>query len=178
MDDSAVVRRVYWQNRTNNGTKGETMRSTIFLVLLSSPLFCFSQTDSIFVEKTDGTVKGYPISLINKISFSGIAMNVHEQELIQTVLSSFSLYQNYPNPFNPSTTIQYVLAKGGEVEARIFDIQGRLVRTFPKSFQQVGIHSFMWDSHGDAGSGVASGTYFCQVMFNGSALIKKLVLIK
>jgi flagellar hook assembly protein FlgD len=68
--------------------------------------------------------------------------------------------------------------KAGDVEARIFDIQGRLIRSFSKSYQQTGTHSFVWDSRGNSGIVVASGTYFCQVLFNGTALVKKIVLIK
>ena len=156
------------------------MRVTIFLLLLSLSFssFCLAQTDSMFVEKMDGTIRGYPISLINQISFSGVPTDVKEQELMQSILSSFTLYQNYPNPFNPSTTIQYSVPKAGDVEARIFDIQGRLVRSFSKNYQQAGTHSVIWDSRSNSGTILASGTYFCQVLFNGSALIKKLVLIK
>jgi hypothetical protein len=154
------------------------MRSTIFLFLLSCSSFCLGQTDSMFVEKIDGTIRGYPISLINQITFSGIPTGVKEQELIQNVLSSFSLYQNYPNPFNPSTTIQYSVPRAGDVEARIFDIQGRLVRSLSNGYQQAGTHSLVWDSRGNSGTVVASGTYFCQVFFNGTALVKKLVLVK
>jgi hypothetical protein len=132
----------------------------------------------MFVEKMDGTIRGYPISSINQIYFSGITTSVKEQELMQNVLSSFTLYQNYPNPFNPSTTIQYSVPKAGDVEARIIDIQGRLVRSLSKSYQQAGIHSLVWDSRGNSGTILASGTYFCQVLFNGAALVKKLVLIK
>jgi len=132
----------------------------------------------MFVEKMDGTIRGYPISLISQITFSGTPTNVRDRELIQNVLRSFVLYQNYPNPFNPSTTIRYNVPKAGDVEARIYDIQGRLVRTLSKSYQQAGTYSLVWDSRGNAGSVVASGTYFCQVLFNGSALVKKLMLMK
>ena len=154
------------------------MRSTIFVFLLFCSSLCFAQTDSMFVEKIDGTIRGYPITLISQITFTGIPTGVQEQELMQNVLSSFALYQNYPNPFNPSTTIQYSVPKAGEVEARIFDIQGRLVRSLSKSHQQAGTHSFIWDSRSNSGNKVASGTYFCQVLFNGTAVVKKLVLIK
>ena len=154
------------------------MRYIISLLLLSCSSLCLAQTDSMFVEKMDGTIKGYPISLINQISFSGIPTSVKEQELVQNVLSSFALYQNYPNPFNPSTTIQYSVPKSGDVEARIFDIQGRLVRSLSKSYQQTGTHLFVWDSRSNSGNVVASGIYYCQVLFNGTALVKKLVLIK
>jgi hypothetical protein len=132
----------------------------------------------MFVEKMDGTNRGYPIAMINQITFSGVLTTVKDQKLVQNVLSSFVLYQNYPNPFNPSTTIQYSMPKAGNVEARIFDIQGRLVRSLSKSYQQAGIHSLVWDSRGNSGTVVASGVYFCQVLFNGSALVKKLLLIK
>jgi flagellar hook assembly protein FlgD len=132
----------------------------------------------MFVEKMDGSIRGYPISLISQITFLGVPTSVKDQELVQNVLSSFVLYQNYPNPFNPSTTIQYSVPKTGEVEANIFDIQGRLIRLLSKSYQQAGTHSLVWDSRSNAGNVVASGNYFCQVLFNGSALVKKLVLIK
>jgi len=132
----------------------------------------------MFVEMQNGSIRGYPISLINQITFSGIPTSVKEQELMQNVLSSFTLYQNYPNPFNPSTTIQYNVPKPGVVEINIFDIQGRLIRSMSKSFQQAGVHSIVWDSRTNSGGAVASGTYFCQVLFNGSSLVKKLLLLK
>jgi len=154
------------------------MRITIAIVLSVCSSFCLAQTDSMFVEKIDGTIIGYPIPLISQIRFSGTPTNVREQELVQDVLSSFAVYQNYPNPFNPSTTIRYSIPKAGEVEANIFDVQGRLVRSLFKSYQQAGAHSLIWDSRSQSTSIVSSGIYFCQVLFNGSALTKKLVLVK
>ena len=160
-------------------TKIDTIvRYTTFLFLLSCSSLCLAQTDSMIVEKMDGTIESYPIPSIAQISFFGIPMSVHAQELVQNTLSSFAFYQNYPNPFNPNTTIKYSLPKAGDVEAKIFNIQGRLVRTLSKAYQQAGIHSIMWDSRDNSGTSVASGMYFCQVHFNGSVLIKKLVLIK
>lgn len=155
------------------------MRIILVSLFLASSSICIAQeTDSMFVENMDGTTRGYSISLISQISFSGTTTDVREQKLLQNVLSSFALYQNYPNPFNPSTTIQYNVPKAGQVEVNIFDIQGRLVRKLFNSYQQAGIHSLVWDSRSIYGSIVASGTYFCQVHFNGSVLVKKLMLIK
>jgi len=48
----------------------------------------------MLVEKKDGTIRGYPISSINQITFSGIT-GIKDQELVQNVPSSFALYQNY-----------------------------------------------------------------------------------
>ena len=114
------------------------MRSIIPLLFLIYSSFCIAQNDSMFVKMTDGTIRGYPITTISQIEFSGMITSVKEQKLIQNILSSFTLYQNYPNPFNPSTTIQYSVPKAGDVEAKIFDVQGRLVRSLSKSYQQAG----------------------------------------
>jgi hypothetical protein len=157
---------------------GGTMRIINALLIVTCFTISNAQTDSMFVEKKDGTIRGYPISLVRQITFSGSPTSVKEQELVQNVLSSFALYQNYPNPFNPSTTIQYSVPKAGDVEVRIFDIQGRLVRSLSKNYQQAGTHALVWDSRNNSGTIVTSGTYLCQVLFNGTALVKKLVLIK
>jgi hypothetical protein len=154
------------------------MRIALALLIATYSSISIAQTDSMIVEKTDGTIHGYPVSMIYQINFSGTATSVKDQKLIQNILSSFTLYQNYPNPFNPSTTIQYNMPKSGNVEIRIFDIQGRLIRTFIKNYQQAGTHSLVWDSRINTGTVVAGGTYFCQVLFNGDAFVKKLVFIK
>ena len=154
------------------------MKRTIVFLLVTCSSICLAQTDSMFVEKMDGTIRAYPIPLITQISFTGLPTSVPEQELVQNALSSFLLFQNYPNPFNPSTTIRYSLSSAGAVEVNIFDVQGRLVCPLLKSNQPAGVHSLVWDSRGSRGNVVASGIYFCQVLFNGNSLVKKLVLVK
>ncbi len=154
------------------------MRLPIFILLVVYSSRCLAQTDSMYVEMANGTIRGYSVSSINQIYFGGVVTNVHDQELIQRVLSSFTVNQNYPNPFNPSTTIQYNLPKAGDVKVTIFDIQGRLVRSLFTSQQDAGVHSLVWDSYSNGGSIAASGTYFCHVLFNGSALVKKIMLLK
>ncbi len=149
------------------------MRITFLFLFAVCSSICLAQTDSMFVEKMDGSIRGYPISLISQISFSGIPTSVHEQELVQNVLTSFTLYQNYPNPFNPSTTIQYNVPKAGDVEVNIFDIQGRLVRSLAKTFYQAVIISLVWilevtQVH------CASGTYFCQFFSTVRHLLRNL----
>ena len=149
----------------------------VFLVYAVSSV-CFAQTDSVFIEKADGTSIGYAVSAIREITFSGLPTSVRDQELMQTVLSSFALYQNYPNPFNPTTTIQYDIPRNGEVNIAVYDIQGRLVRSLSNITQQAGRHTVMWDARNDVGANVSSGAYFCRIDFNNAVLVKKLVLLK
>jgi hypothetical protein len=166
------------EQRSPSTITGGTMRSVIALLFTACSSICLAQTDSLFVEKMDGTIRGYPISLINQISFSDLPTSIRDQELMQTVLSSFALRQNFPNPFNPTTTIQYDIPRNGEVNLAVYDIQGRLVRSLASLTQQAGTHSIVWDARSNGGTIVASGTYFCRIDFNNAFLVKKLVLLK
>jgi hypothetical protein len=154
------------------------MKLPIVFLLYAFSSLCFAQTDSVFVERADGTTIGYAVSAIREITFSGLITSVREQGLVQNVLSSFVLRQNYPNPFNPSTTIQYDIPHTGEITIAIYDIQGRLVRSLASLTQQAGTHSAVWDGRNDSGLNVSSGNYFCRVDFNRSFLVKKLILLK
>jgi hypothetical protein len=88
----------------------------------------------------------------------------------------FVLGQNYPNPFNAST----VISIDGEIQAgqlAIYDIAGRLVRTFPLSKET---RSIAWDGTDSSGEAVASGTYFYSVNFDefGTVAVRKMTLLK
>ncbi|MBU0561803.1 MAG: T9SS type A sorting domain-containing protein [Bacteroidetes bacterium] len=150
----------------------------LVILFFSSLSVCLSQTDSLFIEMNDGSIRLYPISNIKDIAFSSTITSVEEQRLIQQVISSFKLHQNYPNPFNPNTTIEYTIPSFGQVEINIFDIQGGVVRSLEKSQKHPGNHIVIWDGRNNNGTSVASGIYFCHVQYNGKMLTKKLALIK
>lgn len=155
------------------------MRQVVVFLFLICSSICFAQTDSMFVEMMDGSIRSYPITIINVITFSQEEpVSVREEQMMQNVLASFAVYQNYPNPFNPSTTIQYSIPATGDVKTDIYDVQGRVVRSLENSVQQAGNHSIVWDSRNNYGNTVSSGTYFCQILFNNNSLVKKLLLIK
>jgi hypothetical protein len=94
--------------------------------------------------------------------------------------SANMLMPNYPNPFNPSTTIRYSIAAPGQVELRIYDVSGRLVRTLFRGIQKPGPDglSTIWDARNDAGEVVPAGVYFCELKIEDFRQVKKLVLIK
>jgi hypothetical protein len=155
------------------------MRQIVIFLFLICPSIGIAQTDSMFVEMMNGSIRGYPITIINGITFSKEGpVSVREEQMMQNVLSSFAVYQNYPNPFNPSTTIQYTIPQNGQVKVNIFDIQGRLIRSFNNEIQQSGNHSLIWNSRDNSGIVVSSGTYLCQVLFINNSLVKKLLLLK
>jgi hypothetical protein len=88
----------------------------------------------------------------------------------------FALGQNYPNPFNANT----VISIDGEIhsgELAIYDVAGRMVRSFPLSQET---RSITWDGTDSSGETVASGTYFYSVNFDefGTAAVRKMTLLK
>jgi hypothetical protein len=94
------------------------------------------------------------------------------------VPSTFKLEQNYPNPFNPSTTINYDLAKAGQVRLDIYNLIGQRVTTLVNDVQSVGSWNVVWNGKDDVGSSVASGIYFYRLAGPNVLLTKKMVLMK
>ena len=88
------------------------------------------------------------------------------------------LLQNFPNPFNPETRIRYELPTSALVMLEIFDVTGRLVRSFSMNQQEAGAHEVVWNGKDNGGAVVASGTYLYRMIINGTAAAKKMLLVR
>lgn len=88
------------------------------------------------------------------------------------------LYQSYPNPFNQSTTIQYYLPKSCDVEIRIYNIKGQLVKRCQVQNTKCGMNDFEWNGKDKNGNQVSSGIYFYQIITNDYKEIRKCILLK
>jgi len=92
---------------------------------------------------------------------------------------SFALYQNVPNPFNPTTQIRYDVPNGAaRVVLRVYDINGRLVRTLVDEQGSTGQNVTTWDGSDDRGSRVSSGIYFYQLSSGRFSQTRKMVILK
>ncbi len=87
--------------------------------------------------------------------------------------SSYSLSQNFPNPFNPNTVIRYQLPVVSNVSIRVYDVQGREVRTLVNERMQAGTYEVDFD-----GKGLNSGVYFYRMVTRNFSETKKMLLIK
>ena len=76
---------------------------------------------------------------------------------------TITLRPNYPNPFNPSTTIEFSVLNREHTSLRVFDIQGREVRTLFSEVTDPG-RTYRMTFRAD---GLASGTYL-YVLQSGS----------
>ena len=93
------------------------------------------------------------------------------------------LLANYPNPFNPETWIPYYLAKSADVQIRIYDMYGTVVRHLELGHQSSGYHmsrnqSAYWDGRNDFGERVTSGIYFYQLQADTVSPLRKMVILK
>ncbi|MEZ4388284.1 MAG: S8 family serine peptidase [Candidatus Krumholzibacteriia bacterium] len=91
---------------------------------------------------------------------------------------AFQLVGAQPNPFNPQTTIKYVLPETGLVRLRLYDLQGRLVRTLVDGAQAAGLNEARWDGRDGSGRAMASGTYFARLEQGAQRSVKPLVLVR
>jgi hypothetical protein len=93
------------------------------------------------------------------------------------VPSAFALEQNYPNPFNPETVIAYSLAKPAQVTLVIYNVVGQKVTTLVDALESAGNHEVKWNAASD-GQALSSGVYFYRLTVDGSAMTRKMTLLK
>lgn len=101
---------------------------------------------------------------------------------------SIQLAQNYPNPFGndvsslalgPSTTIEYALTQNANVDLRIYNLQGQLVRTLVRADQTAGRKIMRWDGRDETGQNLPSGTYLYRLKIGNNVIAtKRLLLLK
>jgi hypothetical protein len=90
------------------------------------------------------------------------------------------LANNCPNPFNPVTTIRYGIDGPTHVSLKIYNVEGRLVKTLLDEFQTpvAAGNSVTWRGVNDAGKEVGSGVYFYKLVTKRFTQTKKMVLLK
>ena len=157
------------------------MKGYIFIVLfvILARGSTYAQTDSLLIEKTGSITLRYQVSEIIGISFSGSEVAGAEDVVkMNEVLKTFALHQNYPNPFNPTTKIAYSIPERGNVQVRIYDVNGKETKILQTGMQESGEHTLTWDSRNAGGTTVTSGVYFYQVQYNNSILTKKMIYLK
>ena len=97
---------------------------------------------------------------------------------VESTPTDFALLQNYPNPFNPETTIKYNLAEGADVQLRIYNIVGQVVRTLVAERQSAGRYQMRWNGTDDRGMTVSSGIYFYHISAGKFQDQRRLMLLK
>ncbi len=111
-----------------------------------------------------------------------IQISIAESDVVPI---SFQLKQNFPNPFNLSTRIYFDIDAPGELELKIFNLQGQEVTTLIADDYKTGRYFVEWNAVDDSGNIVNSGIYIYRLYFRYHEtrkthieLTKKMILIK
>jgi hypothetical protein len=147
------VTRVWWNRRTIN-------ERIVALGLLDKfvPL-----TVRAYSNRVGRTFQGFGYIRVSKKNLAG---------------SMVALEQNYPNPFNPVTKINFAVANPGNVEVRVFNTRGELVRTVTNQWYPQGGHTVSWDGKTQNGGRAPSGIYYIRAKSGESTDVIKAVLAK
>jgi hypothetical protein len=79
----------------------------------------------------------------------------------------------YPNPFNPETAIRFKLSRSGNVNLRIYDLQGKVVARLVEGYRQAGEYEVNFPA-----DDLPSGIYFASIEFGGNRQVQKITLLK
>ncbi|PIS45593.1 MAG: hypothetical protein COT22_04435, partial [Ignavibacteria bacterium CG08_land_8_20_14_0_20_37_9] len=100
------------------------------------------------------------------------------EEETPLVANEFMLYQNYPNPFNPATTINFSIAEKSNVQLRVFNLLGEVVKTLVNQNEEAGVHSITWNGLNETGAPVNSGIYLLRLEADSQIQMRKMILLK
>ncbi|MBP7310556.1 MAG: T9SS type A sorting domain-containing protein [Candidatus Cloacimonetes bacterium] len=121
-----------------------------------------NDTLSYYVVALYGNVESNPTNSVTVI-VSGVG---NEDELAPGLIGKLSIS---PNPFSDIAVIGYGLNKQSEVELKIYNLKGQLVRTLYKGSQSKGEQALAWEGCDDTGRHVGSGIYLLQLKLDGKA---------
>ncbi len=134
----------------------------------SSTLHCYLFTDNV------GQAGSYSYR-IKQIDKDGSFRYSSTTEVeVGAVARILSLGDNYPNPFNPATSIEFSVPTDGRVTLKIYNMLGQEVANL---FDGVVVAGSLQKVSFNANR-LASGAYFSRLDFNGTSLVKRMLLMK
>ena len=83
-----------------------------------------------------------------------------------------------PNPMHAKTTFSFALPGENKVDFKIYNVDGRVLRTLVNRRLSEGVHNIIWDGCDDAGRRVAGGVYLAQLKSDEMTQTGKVLLIR
>ena len=82
-------------------------------------------------------------------------------------------WKTYPNPFSTSTTISFSLSQSQNVSLKVYDVNGRLIKTLASTIFEEGEHQIVWNAEE-----VNAGIYFLKMQAVEFLKTEKLIVTK
>jgi flagellar hook assembly protein FlgD len=74
--------------------------------------------------------------------------------------------------------LQYALPRNAKVSLRVYDPQGRMVRTLVDQDAAAGTFRASWDGLTDSGTATARGVFFARLVVDGQTMDTKKVVVQ
>jgi hypothetical protein len=91
---------------------------------------------------------------------------------------SLALREISPNPSFGRTNIFYQLPTRGRATLRIFDLQGRVMRTLVDAEQPAGQQHVIWDGRDDHGQSLTAGIYFARLSSGAAGAVRRVIFVR
>jgi len=82
----------------------------------------------------------------------------------------------YPNPASQQAIIRFQLQESQQIIVQIYDLSGRIVKSFGSEYRISGTHELTWDLDNNHGARVSRGTYLCTLQAGKKSQSIKLVV--
>jgi photosystem II stability/assembly factor-like uncharacterized protein len=93
-------------------------------------------------------------------------------------LASVRLHPAVPNPTNGVTTFGFDVPRRSRTRLSVYDVGGRLVRTFDLGMRDEGRHDVVWDGRDRRGRAVVTGVYFARLEAAGEARSRAVTVLR
>jgi hypothetical protein len=185
---------------------GALPADNVSIVVRTNPAIKIVGGDSIFVGTLQPLQKSSVYERTVQLGASGYSRGIWTATIVSTNARTYSAsgsfttpsvitpgtggrlaketMYNYPNPFNPeqtSTTLRYSLSKTAQVNIRIYDAGGILVKTLVEGMPMNAgdEQATPWDGRNGSGTIVANGVYFYVVESTaGERAVGKIAVIR
>ncbi len=94
------------------------------------------------------------------------------------IYNRFRVGQNYPNPFQHATTIPFTFDDPKDLEIKIHDISGQLIRTLATWKTAQDSKELYWNGRNDLGQLVPEGMYVLRLSDGRISQVRKMLLIR
>jgi len=96
----------------------------------------------------------------------------------EPVPDQFEIIKCYPNPFNGKLNIRYHINEVSNIHATIYDLSGKVIKSFEYEQKNPGQHQLIWDTKNNNGDAVATGLYFVSLSSENRTTNKKVLYLK
>lgn len=127
---------------------------------------------NLYLADSSGNSRGEGGTLITNVEIDDSQPIIPQSEI---------LISNYPNPFNATTIIAFTIPHdltNSNVELKIYDVQGRLVKSLVNDQLPAGNYLTKWVGDNNSGTTVTSGVYFYSLNVADRNVNGKMIMLK